>query len=44
MLDQIQNGQIEDWIWQKILEKMYEEHDDKSLTDQIREVVANYGN
>ena len=44
MLDQIQNGQIEDWICQKILEKMYEEHDANSLTEQIRDVVANYSN
>ena len=27
MLDSIQNGRIEDWMWLKILEKMYEEHD-----------------
>ena len=27
MLDTIQNGKIDDWMWLKILEKMYEERD-----------------
>ena len=31
MLEKIQNGVIEDWMWLKILEKMYEEKDAKIL-------------
>ena len=27
MLDSIEKGRIDDWMWLKILEKMYEEHD-----------------
>ena len=40
MLDTIQNGKIEDWMWQKILEKMYEEHDAIVLQERIRELIA----
>ena len=40
MLDTIQNGKIDDWMWQKILEKMYEEHDALVLQERIRELVA----
>lgn len=40
MLDQIQNGKIEDWMWLKILEKMYEEQDAQILQDRIRDLVA----
>ena len=40
MLDTVQNGRIEDWMWLKILEKMYEEHDGQILQERIRELVA----
>ena len=40
MLDSIQNGRIEDWMWLKILEKMYEEHDALILQERIRDLVA----
>lgn len=40
MLDTIQNGKIDDWMWQKILEKMYEEHDAIVLQERIRELIA----
>ena len=40
MLDTVQNGRIEDWMWLKILEKMYEEHDAQILQERIRELVA----
>ena len=39
MLEKIQNGVIEDWMWLKILEKMYEEKDAKILQDRIKEVI-----
>ena len=31
MLDSIEKGKIEDWMWLKILEKMYEERDAQIL-------------
>lgn len=40
MLDTVQNGRIEDWMWLKILEKMYEEHDAQILQERIRELVS----
>ena len=40
MLDTIQNGKIDDWMWMKILEKMYEEHDAIVLQERIRELIA----
>ena len=40
MLDTVQNGRIEDWMWLKILEKMYEEHDAQILQERIRELVT----
>ena len=39
MLDTVQNGRIEDWMWLKILEKMYEEHDAQILQERIRDLV-----
>ena len=39
MLDSMKQGRIEDWIWQKILDKMYEEDDSEVLFQQIREVL-----
>lgn len=38
-LDKCQNGQIEEWIWMKILDKMYEDQDSQSLQEQIRNVI-----
>ena len=40
MLDSIQRGRIEDWMWVKIIEKMYEERDAEVLHEKIREVIA----
>jgi len=31
MLETIQNGRIDEWIWCKILDKMYEENDSSHL-------------
>ena len=41
MLNNIQRGQIEDWMWIKIIEKMYEENDAQNLHDQIRNIIGN---
>jgi hypothetical protein len=30
-MEMIRDGRIEDWIWQKILDKMYEESDSEIL-------------
>ncbi len=38
-LEQTQQGKIEEWIWMKILDKMYEEQDAATLQDQIRMLV-----
>lgn len=35
-LEQTQQGKIEEWIWTKILDKIYEEQDAQTLQDQIR--------
>ena len=35
MLEEVMNGQIENWQWKKIIEKMYDEEDYKVLEDQI---------
>lgn len=40
-LEQTQQGKIEDWIWLKILDKMYEDQDSSTLQGQIREVIEN---
>ena len=39
MLDQIEKGKIEDWMWLKILEKMYEERDAQILQERIRDLI-----
>ena len=39
MLDQVQNGFIDDWMWAKILEKMYEDKDAKLLQERIKEMI-----
>lgn len=40
-LEETQNGKIEDWIWTKILDKMYEDQDSNHLQERIREVIEN---
>ena len=40
MLDTIEKGKIEDWMWQKILEKMYEDGDADTLHDRIRDLLS----
>lgn len=40
MLDTIEKGKIEEWMWQRILEKMYEDGDQEILQDRIRDVLA----
>ena len=40
MLEGIEKGKIEDWMWLKILEKMYEERDALILQDRIRDLIA----
>ena len=40
MLDMIEKGKIEDWMWLKILEKMYEERDAQILQERIRDLIA----
>ena len=40
MLDTVEKGRIEDWMWLKILEKMYEERDAIILQERIRDLVA----
>ena len=39
MVDGIQNGYIEEWMWMKILDKIYEDKDAKILQDRIREII-----
>ena len=38
-MEMIRDGRIEDWIWQKILDKMYEESDSEILFQQIRDLL-----
>ena len=38
-LDAIQKGKIDDWMWTKIIEKMYEERDSQALHEKIRDVI-----
>ena len=40
MLDAVQNGRIEDWMWLKILDKMYEENDAYILQQRLRDLIA----
>ena len=39
MLDAIEKGKIEEWMWQRILEKMYEDGDTETLQDRIRDWI-----
>lgn len=38
-LEKTQQGQIEEWIWMKILDKMYEDQDSQSLQEQIKTII-----
>lgn len=40
MLDTIEKGKIEEWMWQKILEKMYEDGDADTLHGRIRDLLS----
>ena len=40
MLDTIEKGKIEEWMWQKILDKMYEEGDADNLQERIRDLLS----
>ena len=40
MLDAIEKGKIEEWMWQRILEKMYEDADTETLQDKIRDLIS----
>ena len=35
MLDQIQNGIIEEWMWRRIIEKMYDPQDSQILEQKF---------
>jgi hypothetical protein len=39
MIETIEKGTIEEWMWMKILDKIYEERDAKVLQDRIREMI-----
>lgn len=41
MLETVEKGRIDDWMWLKILEKMYEEHDAQILQERLRDMVSN---
>lgn len=40
MLEGIQNGTIDEWMWRKIVEKMYDEQDCLQLEDRIQEQIS----
>ena len=40
MLQAVEKGRIDDWMWLKILEKMYEVNDAQILQERLREMVA----
>lgn len=44
MLDQIKNGVIDESMWTKILERMYEERDAEELEVRIRNVIEERSN
>ena len=39
MLDTIEKGKIDEYMWLKILEKMYEEGDAEVLQEKIRDLI-----
>ena len=39
MLDAIEKGKIDEYMWLKILEKMYEEGDAEVLQEKIRDLI-----
>ena len=40
MLENIQKGRIEDWMWQKIIERMYDDSDADMLVQKIADNIA----
>ena len=40
MLDTIEKGKLDEWMWLKILDKMYQEGDSDLLQGRIRDLVA----
>ena len=40
MLDSVEKGRIDDWMWLKILDKMYEEHDAIILKERLRDLIS----
>ena len=38
-VDMTQNGKIEDWIWKRILDRMYEDQDADTLQEQIKSII-----
>ena len=40
LLDTVQKGKIDDWMWVKILEKMYDIRDALTLQEGIRNIMA----
>lgn len=39
MLDSIQNGHMEEWMWRKIIEKMYDPKDFEELERRLHLIV-----
>ena len=39
LLDNVQNGRIDETMWTKIIEKMYEEQDALVLLENIRQII-----
>lgn len=40
LLDTIEKGKIEEWMWQKILDKMYEDGDTEILHGRIKDMLS----
>ena len=38
-VDMTQNGTIEDWIWKRILDRMYEDQDADTLQEHIKSII-----
>lgn len=38
-VDMTQNGKIEDWIWKRILDRMYEDQDADTLQEHIKSII-----
>lgn len=39
MIDQIQNGSMEEWMWRKIIEKMYDPKDFEVLEQRFQIII-----